>query len=87
MDLASLCVALIVCFLWWIFHKNWIINDIISTCIIIGGIKVLKFTNFKDALLCFCITMGVEMVFVLISIYALPTSYNVLILNYFNYPF
>lgn len=59
MHLISLFVAVAVCLMWWFFHKNWIINDVISVCIIVAAIKVLKFTNLKDIFLCFGITIAV----------------------------
>lgn len=35
---------------WWFSHKNWIVSDIISLCIVISFIKAFKFVSFKMAL-------------------------------------
>lgn len=87
LDLFSLVISIGVCVGWWLSSKNWIMNDIIAVSMIIAAIKVLKFTSLKQALICFGITISVEMIFVLVLTFKIKASYNTAILNIFNNPF
>jgi hypothetical protein len=44
---------------WFFSHKNIILNDIVCCCMIVGFIKILKFTSLKITGLCFLVTMAV----------------------------
>lgn len=87
MEGISLLIGIGVCFGWWYSGKNWIINDIISVCMIVAGIKILKFTSMRIAVICYCATILLEMVFVLVINYGFDDSYNHTILNEVNNPF
>ncbi len=87
MDIISLFVGIGVCCAWWFSGKNWILNDVVAVCIIIACIKIFKFTSLKSALICFSITIGVEIIFVLVINLKLHNNYNDAVLNVFNNPF
>lgn len=72
---------------WWFSNKNWIVNDIVSVCMIVACIKILKFTSLQMAVICFLITMTVQMTFVITIHFTVDTTYNILFLNNFNNPF
>lgn len=59
LEVLSLIVSLGINLGWWFSYKNWIINDIVSICIIVGSIKFFKFVSLKQALICFVVTMSV----------------------------
>lgn len=43
---------------WWLSPRNWILNDLISICLIVSCMKVFKFVAFKTALLAYvCVTV------------------------------
>ena len=72
---------------WWMSDRNWIVNDIVAIFMIVAGIKFFKFTSLRYAIICFCLTITVEMVFVLLIRFFINASYNVALLNEFNNPF
>ena len=67
--------------------KNWIINDILCVSIMIASIKIMKYTNLKISIFSLVIGLAVQMTFVEYIHFVKGTSYNDLILNYYNYPF
>ena len=87
MEVISLLIGVGVCFGWWFSHKNWIVNDVVAVCMIVAGIKFFKFTSLKYAIFCYCVTITVEIIFVILIKYFINSSYNNAILNYFNNPF
>ena len=87
MDFISLIIGVGVVVGYAYSNRNWIINDIICICIIVGAIKIIKYTNMKIAIFTLIVGLGVEMAFVWIIHYTKFTSYNDLILNTYNYPF
>ena len=87
MEGISLLVGIGVCLGWWFSGKNWILNDIISICLIIAGIKILKFTSMRIAVICYLATILLEMGFVLVINFGFADSYNHAILNEVNNPF
>lgn len=87
MDIISASIALGVCFAWWYSNKNWIISDVIAVSMIIAAMKVFKFTSLKLAVVCFIITIAVQIVFILVVYLFIKKNYNNLILNVFNNPF
>lgn len=87
MDICSIIVGFGFTIAWWFSSKNWIVNDVISVCMIVAFIKILKFTSLQMATICFVIVMAIEMTFVIIIHYTTSTTYNNLFLNEFNYPF
>ncbi len=62
------------------------VNDIIAISIIIAGIKLLKFTSLKIAIITFIATISIEMIFVFIIHFVFKTPYSSLVLNTFNVP-
>lgn len=68
-------------------NKNWIVNNIICISIIIASIKILKFTNLKIAIFTLVVGLAVQMAIVEYIHFGKGTSYNYLILDFFNYPF
>jgi hypothetical protein len=55
-------------------------------CIIIGFIKILKFTSLKIATIAFLATIILELIFIIIIYFTTSSSYNNIFLNDFNYP-
>ena len=66
MDGISFLVGLGVCLGWWFSNKNWIVSDIVSICMIVAFIKVLKFTQLKMAVISYFVTITVQMIFVIV---------------------
>ena len=48
-----------VCFGWWFSNKNYIVNDIVAICMIVAGVKILKFTSLRMAIISFCVTITI----------------------------
>jgi len=71
---------------WYFSGKNMILNDMVCCCMIVGFIKILKFTSLKITGLCFLITMAVEMTFVITIHFLVGSSYNDIFLNDYNFP-
>jgi len=86
MELISLVVGLGLTLGWFFSGKNMIVNDIICCCMIVGFIKILKFTSLQTAGICFLITMAVQMTFVIVIHFKTSTTYNLLFLNKYNFP-
>lgn len=86
-DIISFIISLCINIGWWFSYKNWIINDVVSICLIIASIKIFKFISLKQAVICFSITIAVQLIYVLIFAILLAKSYNNIILNYINSPF
>lgn len=57
MEVVSILCGVGVCLGWYYSGKNWIVNDIVCMCMIIGFIKILKFTSLKMATITFVATM------------------------------
>lgn len=87
LDIISLFIGVGVALGYYFSNKNWIINDILCVAIIIAAIKIMKFTNLKISLFALCVGLLVQMAFVEYIHFGKNTSYNDLILNYYNYPF
>lgn len=85
-DIISFFVALGLLLSWILNHKNWIINDIISLCIIIATIKIFKITSFKKAIIWYLIEIGIEITFVVLIDVVKKTSYESFLLKDFNNP-
>ncbi len=51
---------------WYFSNSNIIMNDIVSICMCVGLIKILKFTNLKVAGLAFLVTIVLELVVVIV---------------------
>lgn len=51
---------------WYFSDSNIILNDIVSICICVGLIKILKFTSLKVAGLAFLVTIVLELVVVIV---------------------
>jgi hypothetical protein len=58
-DVISLLVGLALTMAWWFTHKNWLISDILSICIVVSMIKVFKYTSLKIALLSYLVNLGI----------------------------
>ena len=87
MEGISLVVGMSFSFGWWFSGKNWILNDVISICLIVAGIKIFKFTSMRIAVICYCSTIILEMGFVIVINFVFADSYNHAILNDVNNPF
>lgn len=87
MDVLSLVISIGVCFAWWFSQKNWILNDILSIAIFVAAVKFLKFVSLKQAVICFSITIAVQIGFVFLITFYIHNNYNNIILNLFNSPF
>ena len=55
--MVSLACGYVATFIWWFTHKNWIMSDILTTCIVISTIKVFKFTSLKLALVSYVLLL------------------------------
>ena len=51
---------------WYFSDNNIFLNNIVSVCICVGLIKILKFTNLKIAGLAFLVTISLELIIVII---------------------
>lgn len=87
MDVISLFIGIGVALGYYFSDKNWIINDVLCVSIMIAAIKIMKYTNLKISIFALVVGLSVQMVFVEYIHFAKSTSYNDLILNYYNYPF
>ena len=47
MDVLGLVTGVSLVFGWWFSHKNWILSDILSCCIVIAMVKVFKIVSLK----------------------------------------
>jgi hypothetical protein len=65
MEVVSVCCGAGVCTGWWFSGRNMIVNDIVCCCMIVGFIKILKFTSLRVAGFSFLVTMSIQMVFVI----------------------
>lgn len=61
-DLISLLVGNAVTAAWWFTNKNWILNDIISVCIVVAAVQLLKFTSMRMATLYFVGVLTTEII-------------------------
>ena len=66
LDFISLAIGLGFMFAWFFSNKNWILNDIISICMIVGSIKILKITSFKKALIMFLASECIDIIFIVL---------------------
>jgi hypothetical protein len=64
LDVLSVFIGVGVALGYYFSYKNWIINDVLCTCIIIAAIKIMKFTNLKIALFALVIGLAMQMAFV-----------------------
>lgn len=81
MELVSLLVGLAFTLGWYFSHNNIFLNDILSICICIGLIKILKFTNLQTAGLAFLVTIILELTVIVVIYIVGHQSYNNLFLN------
>ena len=81
MEVISLACGIGMCFGWFFSNFNWIVNDVVAVSMIVAGIKFFKFTSLKNAVICFCLTITVECIFVILIKYYIKVSYNNVILN------
>ena len=87
MELISLLMGIGVCCAWWFTDKNYILNDLIFTCFVVGGMKILKFTSFKISIISFLINIFVQFIFILaITLSSDSSSYSTVVLNDLNNP-
>jgi len=86
MELISVFVGIGLTFGWFFSGNNFIVNDIICCCMIIGFIKILKFTSLQTAGICFLITMALEMTSIITIHFKYDYAYNLLFLNKYNFP-
>ena len=49
LEIISLIVGILVTLGWWFSEQNMIVNDIVCLCMVVGFIKILKFTSLKNA--------------------------------------
>ncbi len=82
----SLTIGTIFTLAWYFSEYNIILNNILSICICIGLIKILKFTNLKMAGLSFLVTVTLELIVVVVIYIEEGVSYNNLFLNNYNFP-
>lgn len=61
-DIVSLGIGVVVTFIWWFTHKNWIVSDFITICMVISAIKVFKFTSLKLALISYVLMLSLFIV-------------------------
>jgi|JI10StandDraft_1071094.scaffolds.fasta_scaffold1586300_1 hypothetical protein len=54
---------------WFYSNKNMVLNDAICFCMIVGFIKILKFTSLKMAGLTFLATISLELVIAFLIYY------------------
>lgn len=71
---------------WYYSGKNMIVNDLVCFCMIVGIIKLCKFTSFKIAILAFTSTILIELLVAFLIYYIMEESYNNLFLNKYNFP-
>ena len=76
-----------VCCAWWFTNKNFLLNDLIFTCFVVGGIKILKFTSFKISIISFVVNITVQIIFIAaLTINNDNSSYSTVVLNDLNNP-
>lgn len=69
MEVISLLIGIGLLVGWKYSQNNMIINDIVCLCIVVGLIKILKFTSLKIAALTFLSTIVIELVFAFLLYY------------------
>lgn len=62
LEVVSLMVGTGVLIGWFYSEQNMIANDIVCCCMIVGFIKILKFTSLKIAAIAFVATIVIELV-------------------------
>lgn len=85
-ELISLFVGLVFTSAWWFTDKNWILNDIISCCIIVACVMYFKFISLRMTSHYFGSILLVEVIVALVLYFTYEQSYNNVILNSFNNP-
>jgi hypothetical protein len=59
-------IALGLLLTWILDNKNWVVNDIISYCLIIATLKVFKITSLKKIIIFYAIELTIEVTFVIL---------------------
>ena len=59
-EVISLLIGIVFTTSWWFLDKNWIINDVISCCIVIFTVQFFKFTSLKITTIYFVVIIIVE---------------------------
>lgn len=85
-DIVSLFVGILCTSAWWFTEKNWILNDVLSCCIIIASVQFFKFTSLRMTTHYFAGILIVEIIVALVLYFSYNQSYNIIILNNFNNP-
>lgn len=63
MDFIGLCIAVGLFSGWFIDHRNWIISNIIFTCIFVALVKIVKLGSLKIALIIFATNLIINLAF------------------------
>lgn len=87
LDVIGLILSIPVACGWWFSHKNWIISNFISTCIIISFIKVFKITSFKIGLLAYGILFILYIISAILPFLTNKPDVNFFFIFAFNTPF
>ena len=83
----SLLTGVGVCCAWWFTNKNFLLNDLIFTCFIVAGLKILKFISFKISIISFIASITTQIIFILALTLGNDTSsYSTVVLNDLNNP-
>ena len=71
---------------WWFTDKNWVLNDVLSFCIVLATVQLFKITSMRMAFFYFVVVLLAEVTIALCIHFLVGQSYNILILNNFNNP-
>ncbi len=74
-------------FAWWYTHKNWIISDCISICMVVSFIKIFKFVSFKIALLSYFLVLVIVTIGDVLSVLLNQLNFQIYFLFSNNNPF
>lgn len=86
MDVLGLVVGMGILCGWYMSVRNWIISDMIYTCMFICIIKLVKVGSLKIGVLAYIIIGISNIIFILITYYK-NIYFNNIILTIFNNPF
>ena len=72
---------------WWFSGGNWILTDVIFTCMLVTTIKVFKFKSLKICVFSFVFLTSLIIVFIAVTYSFTHSTLSSLVLSTFNNPF
>ena len=87
LDILGLLLSVPVVIGWWFSNNNWILSNLISFCIVLSCIKVIKITSFKVALMAYGILFILYIIAAVLPVIIKAESVNFFFIYAFKTPF